>query len=79
VQTVSFDAWANTYPEIPIEQLDNRLKDHLRDVFDRPGGKCMGFPFDPPPEPNYKVVPADMAFINKREALFKAHPLRLRW
>jgi hypothetical protein len=79
VHTVSFEAWADTYPEIPIEQLDNRIKDHLRDVYDRPGGKCMGFPFEQPPTPNYKVVPADMAFINKREAYFKAHPMRLRW
>jgi hypothetical protein len=78
VETVSFEAWANVFPEIPIEQLDNRLKDHLRNVFDRPGGKCMGFPFEPPAV-DYKVEPADMTFVQTREGHFKAHPMRLRF
>jgi hypothetical protein len=79
VQTVSFDAWANVFPEIPIDQLDNRVKDHVRDVFDRPGGKCMGFRFEEPPAPELKVEPADMKLVNEREGWLKAHPMRLRF
>jgi hypothetical protein len=79
VNSVSFRAWADTYPEIPVTQLDNRIKDHLRDVFDRPGGKCMAFPFEPPPAPDYKVEPADMALVQRREGILKAHPMRLKW
>jgi hypothetical protein len=67
VTDVSFQAWAKVFPDIPIDELDNRVKDHLRDVFDRPGGKCWGFPFKEPPEPNYKVEPADMALIQQRQ------------
>ena len=75
---VSFEAWQDTFPEIPLDQLDNRLKDHLRDVYDRPGGKCMAFPFEPPPAPDFKVEPADMTLVQDREKVLKAHPLRLR-
>jgi len=79
IETVSFDAWANVFPEIPIDQLDNRLKDHMRNVFDRPGGKCMGIPFKEPPEPDYKVEPADMKLVHEREAWLKQNRLRLKW
>jgi hypothetical protein len=79
VQTVSFEAWANVFPEIPIDELDTRLKDHVRNVFDRPGGKCMGIPFKEPPEPDYKVEPANMTLVNEREAWLKANRLRLKW
>jgi len=79
VETVTFDAWANTFPDIPIDQLDNRVKDHLRDVFDRPGGKCMAIPFKEPPEPDYKVAPADLALVQQREGWLKANRLRLKW
>ena len=76
VETVSFEAWANVFPEIPVAELDNRVKDHLRTVFDRPGGKCMGFRFEPP-EVVYKVEPADMSFIQQRDGWLRAHPMRL--
>ncbi|HXU81485.1 MAG TPA: DUF1570 domain-containing protein [Polyangia bacterium] len=79
VETVSFEAWANVFPDIPIEQLDTRVKDHLRNVFDRPGGKCMGIPFKEPPPPVYKVEPANMSLVNEREAWLKANRLRLKW
>jgi hypothetical protein len=76
-ESVTFAAWTGVFPDIPLGELDNRLKDHLRNVFDRPGGKCMGFPFQPP-EVDYKVEPADMTFVNAREGWLKAHPMRLR-
>lgn len=79
VATVSFEAWANTFPDVPIDQLDGRVKDHLRDVFDRPGGKCYGIPFKEPPEPDYKVEPADLALVKQREDWLKANRLRLKW
>jgi hypothetical protein len=78
VRRVSFAAWANTFPEIPIGQLDNRIKDHLREVFDRPGGKCLAFPYKEPPTPDFKVEPADMALISAREKVLKATPGRLK-
>jgi hypothetical protein len=78
LRTVSFDAWANVFPEIPIDQLDNRVKDHLRDVFDRPGGKCLGFRFAEPPAPDYKIEPADMKLVDERQSWLKAHPGRLK-
>lgn len=78
IERVSFEAWENTFPEIPLAQLDDRIKDHLRNVFDRPGGKCMAIPFQIPPLPELKVQPADMAVVNAREKVLKANPMRLR-
>jgi hypothetical protein len=79
VQTVSFEAWADVFPDIPIDQLDTRIKDHIFNVFNRPGGKCLGIPFKEPPAPDYQVEPANMALVNEREAWLKANRLRLRW
>jgi hypothetical protein len=79
IETVSFEAWANVFPEIPIDELDTRLKDHVRNVFDRPGGRCMGIPFQEPPAPDYKVEPANLALVQEREAWLKANRLRLKW
>jgi len=79
VTSVSFEAWANTFPDIPIEQLDNRVKDHMQTVFNVPGGKCLAIPFKEPPEPDYKVEPADTAFIQQREKWLYDNRPRLTW
>lgn len=79
IDTISFEAWANTFPDFPVEGLDNRVKDHMRNVFQKAGGKCLAIPFREPPEPDYKVEPADMALVQQRESWLKANKLRLRW
>jgi hypothetical protein len=63
-------AWAATFPEIPLDSLDERLLDHLHQTFGQGKNSVVGFRFVHPGTPPTTLEPADMAYVDKvRERL----------
>jgi hypothetical protein len=58
-------AWQATYPEIPLDSLDGRLRDHMRETYERGKNAVVGFRFERPPTPPISLVPADMSYVNQ--------------
>ncbi len=68
----SLRAWQAIYPDVPLDDLGGRLRDHMGEVFERGRDSVVGFRFVRPERPPTALAPADMSYVDEmRRALIK--------
>jgi hypothetical protein len=72
-------AWATVFPEIPLAELDGRLRDHMTEVFNRSRDSVVGFKFTPVERPPTELVPAEMSYVDHVRAQLRTHRRADRW
>jgi hypothetical protein len=58
-------AWQSVFPEIPLGELDGRLRDHLNSVFGKSVVSRIGFKVKRPAPPEPRITTADPARLEK--------------
>jgi len=61
-------AWAAVYPDIPLAEIDDRLRGHLQRAFAQPRATLVGFQLVRPPPAPVQLAPADMRYVNEVRA-----------
>ena len=64
-------AWQQVYPDIPLDQLDGRIRGHLNTAFSVPKSSLVGFALTSPPRPPLTVEPAQMSYVDQIRAELK--------
>jgi hypothetical protein len=75
----SVRAWASVFPEVPLADVDGRLRDHMGEVFDRARDSLVGFRFKRPERPPTRLEPAEMKYVDQVRGQLRAHRRKERW
>jgi hypothetical protein len=67
-------AWHQIYPDIPLAEIDGRVRDHISAAFGKNVDARLGFRLQRPPRSLLQVAPADPAHVEAmRTALRRRH------
>jgi hypothetical protein len=61
----SLRAWNAVFPDVPLSELDGRLRDHMNEVYGRGRDSVVGFRFKRPERPPTVLAPADMRYVDR--------------
>jgi hypothetical protein len=67
----SAHAWQAVFPDLPLQEVDGRLRDHLSASFALPRSSLVGFRLMRPALPPLRLAPADMAHVDELRALLR--------
>jgi hypothetical protein len=64
-------AWQTVYPELPLADVDGRLRDHLSASFALPRSSLVGFKLVRPTLPPLRLQPAEGAYVDQLRAVLR--------
>jgi hypothetical protein len=67
----SIAAWQQVYPEIPLAEIDGRVRDHISAAFGKNVDSRFGFRLQRPPRAPLRIDPADPARVEAMRAALR--------